>query len=78
MTVEFENVPAAALAAAAELAPVHPAPEVLAIAQHRLREKSWLAAHGFPTPAFRRGAAAAVRAPGGAGGGRPGRVKTAG
>ncbi len=78
VTVEFENVPAAALAAAAELAPVHPAPEVLAIAQHRLREKSWLAAHGFPTPAFRRVAAAADLDPALAEVGLPGLLKTAG
>jgi 5-(carboxyamino)imidazole ribonucleotide synthase len=78
VTVEFENVPASALAAAAELAPVHPSPEVLAIAQHRLREKSWLAARGFPTPAFRRVAAAADLAPAIAEIGLPGLLKTAG
>ena len=53
VTFEFENVPAATAAAAAECAPVRPAGLVLHTTQHRLREKSFLADHGFPTTAFR-------------------------
>src|SRR5947207_12113566 len=37
VTFEFENVPAATAAAAAERAPVHPAGEVLHVTQNRLR-----------------------------------------
>jgi 5-(carboxyamino)imidazole ribonucleotide synthase len=48
VTFEFENVPAATAAAAEEKAPVRPSGEVLHITQHRLREKTWLAKHGFP------------------------------
>ena len=48
VTFEFENVPAATAAAAAEHAPVHPDGRVLEIAQNRLREKTALAEHGFP------------------------------
>ncbi|MDB5356308.1 MAG: phosphoribosylaminoimidazole carboxylase [Phycisphaerales bacterium] len=52
VTFEFENVPAATAAAAAECAPVRPAGEVLHVTQNRLREKSFLAENGFPTTAF--------------------------
>jgi 5-(carboxyamino)imidazole ribonucleotide synthase len=52
VTFEFENVPAATAAAAAEQAPVRPAGEVLHITQHRLREKTFLETHGFPVTAF--------------------------
>lgn len=48
VTFEFENVPAATAEAAAECAPVRPSGEVLHVAQHRLREKTYLARHGFP------------------------------
>src|SRR5207244_7870872 len=48
VTFEFENIPAATVAASAEQAPVRPAGEVLHITQHRLREKTFLAKHGFP------------------------------
>jgi 5-(carboxyamino)imidazole ribonucleotide synthase len=48
MTFEFENVSAAATAAAAECCPVRPAGSVLHTTQHRLREKTFLAANGFP------------------------------
>ena len=52
VTFEFENVPAATAAAAAEQSPVRPAGEVLHITQHRLREKTYLAKHGFPVTRF--------------------------
>ncbi|MBI1319971.1 MAG: 5-(carboxyamino)imidazole ribonucleotide synthase [Candidatus Hydrogenedens sp.] len=53
VTFEFENVPSATAAAAAECAPVRPGGEVLHITQHRLREKTFLQKHGFPLPPFR-------------------------
>jgi 5-(carboxyamino)imidazole ribonucleotide synthase len=53
VTFEFENVPAATAAAAAEFAPVRPGGEVLHVTQHRLREKTFLATHGFPVTPFR-------------------------
>jgi 5-(carboxyamino)imidazole ribonucleotide synthase len=52
VTFEFENVPAATANAAAECALVRPAGEVLHITQHRLREKTFLARHGFPVTRF--------------------------
>ncbi|HEY3839921.1 MAG TPA: 5-(carboxyamino)imidazole ribonucleotide synthase [Bryobacteraceae bacterium] len=54
VTFEFENVPAATAAAAAEQSPVRPAGEVLHITQHRLREKTFLYTHGFPVTRFAR------------------------
>jgi len=48
VTFEFENVSAAAAEAAAQFAPVRPAGDVLHIAQHRLREKTFLHSNGFP------------------------------
>jgi 5-(carboxyamino)imidazole ribonucleotide synthase len=53
VTFEFENVPAPTAAAAAERAPVRPAGEVLHTTQQRLREKTFLARHGFPVTGFR-------------------------
>jgi 5-(carboxyamino)imidazole ribonucleotide synthase len=53
VTFEFENVPAAAAAAAAEFAPVRPAGRVLHITQHRLREKMFLSQAGLPVTPFR-------------------------
>ncbi len=53
VTFEFENVPAAAVEAAAQLAPVRPDGSVLYTTQHRLREKTFLDAHGFPVAPFR-------------------------
>jgi 5-(carboxyamino)imidazole ribonucleotide synthase len=52
VTFEFENVPAACAEAAAELVPVRPAHRVLHIAQHRLREKTFLSGAGFPVAPF--------------------------
>jgi 5-(carboxyamino)imidazole ribonucleotide synthase len=53
LTFEFENVPAVAVEAAAHFAPVRPSGSVLHIAQHRLREKSFLQQNGFPVAHFR-------------------------
>src|SRR4029079_9965485 len=52
VTFEFENVSAAAAEAAAEQAPVRPAGRVLHTTQHRLREKGFLQAGGFPVTPF--------------------------
>lgn len=58
VTFEFENVSAAAVAAAASRAPVRPSGEVLHVCQQRLREKSFLRAAGLPVSDF-----VAVRSP---------------
>ena len=58
VTFEFENVPSATAAAAAEFAPVRPAGSVLHVTQNRLREKTFLSGKGFPVTPFR-----AVRSP---------------
>ena len=52
VTFEFENVPAAAAAEAAEHAVVRPDGRALEIAQHRVREKIFLAKHGLPVTPF--------------------------
>jgi 5-(carboxyamino)imidazole ribonucleotide synthase len=52
VTFEFENVPAAAAAAAEELALVRPSRHALAVAQHRLREKTFLLEQGIPVAPF--------------------------
>ena len=52
VTFEFENVPAATAAAAAEVAPVRPDGSVLHTTQNRLREKTFLREHGFPVTPF--------------------------
>jgi 5-(carboxyamino)imidazole ribonucleotide synthase len=52
LTFEFENVPAQAVEAAAEFAPVRPSGSVLYISQHRLREKTFLVNNGFPVAPF--------------------------
>src|SRR5581483_6339658 len=48
VTFEFENVPAATAAAAAECAPVRPSGHILHTTQHRLREKTFLSKAGLP------------------------------
>ncbi|HMA36109.1 MAG TPA: 5-(carboxyamino)imidazole ribonucleotide synthase [Chloroflexia bacterium] len=53
VTFEFENVPALAAAAAAEIVPVRPHGAVLATTQHRLREKTFLVQAGLPVTPFR-------------------------
>ncbi len=52
VTFEFENVSAEAAAAAEEDAIVRPNGRALAIAQHRIREKTFLADHGIPVTPF--------------------------
>lgn len=53
VTVEFENIPAETLEAVAQVTPMHPGARVLHTVQHRLREKRFLAEHGFPVTPFR-------------------------
>ncbi len=52
VTFEFENVLASATGAAAHFAPVRPGGHVLHTTQNRLREKRFLATHGFPVTPF--------------------------
>jgi 5-(carboxyamino)imidazole ribonucleotide synthase len=52
LTCEFENVAAACLEVAAEQALTRPAANVFAIAQHRLREKTFVRGLGAPVPDF--------------------------
>jgi 5-(carboxyamino)imidazole ribonucleotide synthase len=78
ITFEFENVPAAATEAVAELVPVRPAGAVLHVTQHRLREKNFLRQHGFPLPGFRAIASLADLEAGLAELGTPAILKTAG
>jgi 5-(carboxyamino)imidazole ribonucleotide synthase len=56
VTFEFENVPIDAVDAVEQFAPVRPAGVALHTAQHRAREKTFLADHGFPTVPFARAA----------------------
>ena len=58
VTFEFENVSAAAAAAAEAEAVVRPSGRALQVAQHRLREKTFLRDHGLPVTPF-----AAIRTP---------------
>jgi 5-(carboxyamino)imidazole ribonucleotide synthase len=52
-TCEFENVPAAVLRRVAAKRPVLPRPDILEIAQDRLREKNFLRGIGIATTEFR-------------------------
>ena len=52
ITTEFENVPARSLELLATLSTVRPAADVVAIAQDRITEKSYLAGQGFPVTPF--------------------------
>lgn len=52
VTFEFENVPAATAAAAEAHAIVRPNGRALHVAQHRIREKSFLADRGLPVTPF--------------------------
>jgi 5-(carboxyamino)imidazole ribonucleotide synthase len=52
VTFEFENVPAASVEAVAEIALVRPSAFVLHTAQHRAREKTFLANAGLPVTPF--------------------------
>jgi 5-(carboxyamino)imidazole ribonucleotide synthase len=53
-TFEFENIPADAVRRVAALKPVFPRPEILEIAQDRLREKSFLRSIGVETTDYRK------------------------
>lgn len=53
ITLEIEQIPAAALDAAAVHAPVRPGSSPVYIIQDRLRQKKWLRDHQFPVGAFR-------------------------
>ncbi|HEX7021213.1 MAG TPA: 5-(carboxyamino)imidazole ribonucleotide synthase [Trueperaceae bacterium] len=78
VTLEFENIPVAALEAAGTRAPVRPGMRALYTAQHRLREKTFLAGHGFPVAPFAAVRSAADLAPALAELGAPAVLKTAG
>lgn len=52
VTIEFENVPAGALVRLAGRVPVRPSADAVAVAQDRIREKSFLRDHGFATAPF--------------------------
>lgn len=52
VTLEFENIPEDALRAVAELRPLWPSVDVVVTSQHRIREKSRLAALGLPVTPF--------------------------
>jgi 5-(carboxyamino)imidazole ribonucleotide synthase len=52
ITSEFENLPVESLSRLQRHCPVHPAPDVVAMAQDRLLEKTFLDEHDFPTVAF--------------------------
>lgn len=54
VTLEFENVPVAALRAMEGRVRVAPGPTVLEITQHRLREKEFIRSCGIGVPAFAR------------------------
>jgi 5-(carboxyamino)imidazole ribonucleotide synthase len=48
VTIEIEQIGPAALEAAARYAPVRPGATILAMVQHRARQKQWLVEQGFP------------------------------
>jgi len=52
ITTEFENVPADSLDYLAQFCPVRPSAAAVAIAQNRIREKTFLRDSGFETAAF--------------------------
>ena len=52
VTLEFENIPTQAVAAARRVAPVRPGDQVLHTLQNRVREKSFLRDAGLPVPRF--------------------------
>ena len=53
ITLEFENISATCVDAASPIAPVRPKGSLLHSTQNRLREKTFLADHGFPVAPFR-------------------------
>jgi 5-(carboxyamino)imidazole ribonucleotide synthase len=52
VTTEFENVPAESLNFLAKYCPIRPSANAVAIAQNRIREKTFLRDNGFQTAAF--------------------------
>jgi 5-(carboxyamino)imidazole ribonucleotide synthase len=54
VTLEIEQIARPALEAAARHAPLRPGIEAVYVVQDRVRQKEWLAAHGFPVGPFRR------------------------
>ncbi|WP_029148179.1 5-(carboxyamino)imidazole ribonucleotide synthase [Methylophilus sp. 5] len=52
ISTEFENVPAATLATLAQSTVVHPSADAVAIAQHRIKEKTFFKASGLPVGPF--------------------------
>ncbi|CAN5566970.1 5-(carboxyamino)imidazole ribonucleotide synthase [soil metagenome] len=52
VTLEIEKVATTSLDAAAKYCPVRPSSKVLAIIQDRVKQKKWLARHGFPVGPF--------------------------
>jgi len=75
VTFEFENIPAAVLAAVGET-PIAPPAKALAVSQDRVEEKRFLNAHGLPTTPFAAIDAAADIAPALARLGAPALLKT--
>ncbi|MFG0284997.1 MAG: 5-(carboxyamino)imidazole ribonucleotide synthase [Phycisphaerales bacterium JB039] len=69
ITIEFENIPARTLELASSITITRPGPDVLAIAQDRLRERAFLDRFGFPCAphAIARSAAEAEQAVAGLG-----------
>jgi 5-(carboxyamino)imidazole ribonucleotide synthase len=53
VTLEIEQIGAAALEAATRHAPLRPAASILSVVQHRGRQKHWLAENGFPIGDYR-------------------------
>jgi len=53
VTLEIEQIGTAALAAVAARTPLRPSAEAVHVIQDRIRQKTWLAANGFPVGAFR-------------------------
>jgi 5-(carboxyamino)imidazole ribonucleotide synthase len=52
VTLEFENIPTRTAELLAAIKPLRPSPQVLAIAQDRLKEKDFLAGIGVPTTRY--------------------------
>lgn len=55
ITYEFENIPLETVSYIAQLAPVRPKPDILAICQNRVKEKSFCRSIGVPTTKFEQG-----------------------
>jgi len=53
VTLEIEQIGTAALSAVAARTPLRPSAEAVHVIQDRIRQKTWLAANGFPVGAFR-------------------------